>query len=322
MTRSLLALCLLAAAAAGAMASLDAPVRNQTVLDPSVFPDAGARPQLWAFRKMEDCVSWQCKAGPGNSIILTVVHNNIKNVTPDMLTWLFMQGLRQQSVHPSDGKTYPNFLLMHPRDHVQHTVTNKAAKGALLAPKDETKWVEFPLTGCSEQAGNEKAPYACPGAPNANPGITKANATSDWATGEQVNATSYVLAYLKPNPKYLATPDTQKSKTAGKITFQVKGCKKDAKTGKDKCYPKIIQTVHSWSNKATGAVNTISLTTVQTIGIPLTAPPAVSANVDIVDNWRNGQDAMKKCQRTALHLIEEYGALEFWLQGAFNQRNN
>ncbi|KAI8463549.1 MAG: hypothetical protein J3K34DRAFT_443586 [Monoraphidium minutum] len=309
MASTMLSVLLLAlACAVGARAA--EPI-NETLLSADDIP--AERPPLWPFREMSSGTV-TCADGKSGSIVLTVVHAPIPNVTPDMLTWLFLNGLRQSSVHPTDGKTYSNFMLMHPREHNTHSVSGKSASQN-AAKGDETNWAEFVSTGCVEAGGNV---WSCPKAPDANPGITKGNATTEWEKIEQTKGASTIAAISKISSKYLAAPtDPSKSGKAGKVTFQVKGCKTDDK-GKEKCYPKVIQTTHTW--KATGNPSGIVLTTVMTIGVNSGAKGARDSNPKILDKWRNGQDAKKKCYRAGLHFIEEYGALEHWLAGAWAQR--
>jgi hypothetical protein len=82
-----------------------------------------------------------------------------------------------------NGVSYPNFLLLHPRDHVSfstsHTpLEDKASRRGPLEPT--TTWREFQATGCRE-TGNASAPYACPsGAAADNPGITQATPIDDY----------------------------------------------------------------------------------------------------------------------------------------------
>ena len=52
----------------------------------------------------------------------------------------------------------------------------------------ETHWLEMPLTGCTEAAGDAAAPYTCPrGAATPNPGYLSSVNTTAWTTREQVN---------------------------------------------------------------------------------------------------------------------------------------
>ncbi|KIY94451.1 hypothetical protein MNEG_13512 [Monoraphidium neglectum] len=62
----------------------------------------------------------------------------------------------------------------------------------------------------------------------------------------------------------------------------------------------------------------LQLTTHQEVGLKLGLAKK-SINPAIIGVWRNGVVADKKCQRLALHYIEEFGALQYWLRAAFQQ---
>jgi hypothetical protein len=109
------ALLALLARPAAALADIDTPITERKVLDSTAFP--ASRPPLPDFRTWEDVESASCTVVPntGGALLLRVVHKPIPNITPDMLAWLYEEGLRKSSV--IDGVRFPNFLRMHPRDH-------------------------------------------------------------------------------------------------------------------------------------------------------------------------------------------------------------
>lgn len=324
-----LGLCVAAAlllfAAPACAGDIDTQIKDQKIFDAKVFPSE--RPPLHDFRTFADLTSssWSCSElpGTGGALRITVNHPAVPNITADMVSWLFQTGLRKSTTW-TDGKKYSNFVLMHPRDHAQHDAIDPKTKAVLTDIKrgSETHWLEMPLTGCTEAAGDAAAPYTCPrGAATPNPGYLSSVNTTAWTTREQVNGTSNVATAPKVPQKYLADPVNTKSRASGKVEFWVKGCSLNPKN-KTECYNKIITTRHSWTSKGAPA-GSLLITTVQTIGIPFGVARAVDANTNrIVPNWANGQDRMMKCKRAVLHFAEEYGALQYWLPRAFDQRNN
>jgi hypothetical protein len=101
----LAALALISAAPAAAItADIDTPVNDIKIFKTDNFPTA--RPDLWDFRKYSDAISTTCTVypGTGGARLLTVKHQAVPGITPDMLTWLFQTGLRKSSVRvgPTD----------------------------------------------------------------------------------------------------------------------------------------------------------------------------------------------------------------------------
>lgn len=60
------------------------------------FPQS--RPLLYNFRDFSQVQSASCTKQSSGAYIIKVVHKPITGVTPDMLTWMFTQGLRMSSV--------------------------------------------------------------------------------------------------------------------------------------------------------------------------------------------------------------------------------
>ena len=54
---------------------------------------------------------------------LTIEHDIIRGVSPKMLLWWF-QNLGGEMTY--QGKTYPKYLVWHPRDHIHWSLANKA----------------------------------------------------------------------------------------------------------------------------------------------------------------------------------------------------
>jgi hypothetical protein len=54
---------------------------------------------------------------------LTIEHDSICGVTPKMLCWWF-QNIGGEMIYK--GKTYPKYLVWHPKDHIHWNLTNKS----------------------------------------------------------------------------------------------------------------------------------------------------------------------------------------------------
>lgn len=295
---------------------------TQKIFSDESFPTSPSdRPPLWKFRTMTDSQSWSCSVTKNGVIVLEVVHNDIMNVTADMMLWMYENLQNGRSRHPFTGDVYPNFLLMHPRDHVRHTASRPISEdsarrrgGGAGAAGDggegppETYWIEFPLTGCYWRE-DAVEPWVCPSWPSANPGVTKQTPASVWQGYSQVNGTSLLKSFHK-----------------GKIKFKVRGCNE-----KGAC-ASVIRTEQKWKEikvkdknggggggggSRRSSVPGIELRTRQEIGLNM-GLARKRINPRIVRNWRNGENSTRKCQRAALHFIEEYGALEHWLPFAYN----
>jgi len=63
---------------------------------------------------------------PTGQLQLTIEHDVIRGVSPQMLRWWF-ENLSRTMVHR--GTTYPRYLLWHPRDHIQMEVAVPSASG-------------------------------------------------------------------------------------------------------------------------------------------------------------------------------------------------
>ena len=59
-------------------------------------------------------------------LVLTIQHEAIRGVTPEMLRWWF-ETLGQTV--KLDGRDYPRYLLWHPRDHIHWELARKAPNG-------------------------------------------------------------------------------------------------------------------------------------------------------------------------------------------------
>ncbi|GBF95843.1 hypothetical protein Rsub_08433 [Raphidocelis subcapitata] len=102
-----------------------------------------ARPPPWAGQ-----CGWACAldapppaAAPNGALTARVEHRPLAGVTPEMLVWWF-GNIEGEMTHPVDGRSYPKYLVWHPRDHI---TTSTASPGR--GPGDPTgaRWriVEF-----------------------------------------------------------------------------------------------------------------------------------------------------------------------------------
>jgi hypothetical protein len=349
MLSAIFAALLLIAAAAPALAlagtcdftqrsAVGTPFINETkVTDASRLP--AARPPLWNFRTLAGA-TWSC-VPKKSGWLLTVTHKPVPGVTKEAFKWMWenmataqavsghgidhggparrpMRGCEGLPGQPSrtrrvrrttsallpglkpprppprplppqtgaDGKSYPMFQAFHPRDHAFTDSTLKPlAKGATAT------YVEFPLTGCSGTGAG--APWTCPTGGSPNPGYLQSTPKSEWECVDQVNTTNTKVISL----------------STGSIKFGIQGC--SDKNPKACTY--IITTTHAW--KFVKPTNSLSVKTTLKIGYgnPVN-------DIRIVDGWRNGVNAQEKCERQALHFVEEIGATEFWLQAAYTAR--
>ena len=63
---------------------------------------------------------------PNGQLVLTIEHDTIHGVTPSMLRWWF-ESLGQTMNY--QGKTYPRYLLWHPRDHIHWELATHSPSG-------------------------------------------------------------------------------------------------------------------------------------------------------------------------------------------------
>lgn len=72
------------------------------------------RPHVGPMKSAASAKTTQSKL-PSGQLLLTIEHNVIRGVSPSMLRWWF-ENLGQSMTFR--GKTYPRYLLWHPRDHI------------------------------------------------------------------------------------------------------------------------------------------------------------------------------------------------------------
>lgn len=63
---------------------------------------------------------------PTGQLVLTIEHDTVRGVTPEMLRWWF-ETLGQTM--DFEGQTYPRYLLWHPRDHIHWALAAKSPAG-------------------------------------------------------------------------------------------------------------------------------------------------------------------------------------------------
>ncbi|KAI8468083.1 MAG: hypothetical protein J3K34DRAFT_479331 [Monoraphidium minutum] len=249
---------------------------QQKILTNKEFPGTPAdRPPMWAFRTYADARGVSCTTNENGVLFMEVQHKALKGVTPEMMGWLY-ENLDGKSTHPVNKKVYANFLLAHPRDHVKYV-----ASGHPLTGKDvTTTWIELPLTGCKQQS-DAKAPFgACPTGPAAhNPGVTRSTPAAVWQALTQTNGSMIVGEF-----------EGKKG-----VEFRVKGC-----NAKGTC-ANVVRTSHNWFRLQAPAG--LEVTTKVQVGLDMGLARR-SINPRVVNTWRNGEPALQKCWRNALHTIE------------------
>jgi hypothetical protein len=63
---------------------------------------------------------------PSGQLDLTIEHDTIRGVTPAMLHWWFENLGKDMSF---EGKSYPRYLLWHPRDHIHWELAQRSPDG-------------------------------------------------------------------------------------------------------------------------------------------------------------------------------------------------
>jgi hypothetical protein len=89
------------------------------------LPIVAERPHLGPLKTLESAQSSFLRQGNGQ-LILTISHETIRGVTPEMLKWWF-EHLSDAMTY--DGKLYPRYLLWHPRDHIHWELVRRSPTG-------------------------------------------------------------------------------------------------------------------------------------------------------------------------------------------------
>lgn len=83
------------------------------------------RPHVGPMKSLASATTTQALLSTGQ-LELTIKHDTIKGVTPEMLRWWF-ETLGKTMVF--NGKEYPRYLLWHPRDHIHWELVARSASG-------------------------------------------------------------------------------------------------------------------------------------------------------------------------------------------------
>jgi hypothetical protein len=91
-------------------------------------------------------------------------------------------------------RTYPNFLLFHPRDHIKHWSDADSRKRPLKAGS-KGYWQEIQATGCKQPQQGQ--PYECPrGGGQPNPGVVAVTYRTYYLAMDQINSELLLLVVV------------------------------------------------------------------------------------------------------------------------------
>jgi hypothetical protein len=90
------------------------------------LPIPPERPHLGPMKPVSSARTTQAVL-PSGQLVLTIEHDVVRDVTPAMLRWWF-ENLGKTINY--QGKTYPRYLLWHPRDHIHWELAAKSASGS------------------------------------------------------------------------------------------------------------------------------------------------------------------------------------------------
>jgi hypothetical protein len=83
------------------------------------------RPVLWPLKTL-DSAETSIKILESGQLEMTITHEVLRGVTPEMLRWFF---LNIDGTMTYAGKTYPRYLVMHPLDHIDIRVNRYSSNG-------------------------------------------------------------------------------------------------------------------------------------------------------------------------------------------------
>jgi hypothetical protein len=89
------------------------------------LPILPERPHVGPLKPLESARTTQARLGNGQ-LELTIEHDVIRGVTPAMLCWWFENLGGEMRFQ---GRTYPRYLLWHPRDHIHWELARRAPGG-------------------------------------------------------------------------------------------------------------------------------------------------------------------------------------------------
>jgi DAPG hydrolase PhiG domain len=84
-----------------------------------------ARPHIGPMKSVASARTTQAIL-PSGQLLLTIEHDVIRGVSPPMLRWWF-ENLGQSMTY--NGRTYPRYLLWHPRDHIHWELAARSPAG-------------------------------------------------------------------------------------------------------------------------------------------------------------------------------------------------
>lgn len=91
-------------------------------MKPRLLPE---RPYLGPLKSVSSARTTQ-ERRPNGQIVLTIEHDVIRGVTPAMLRWWF-EHIGDTMEH--EGRSYPRYLLWHPRDHIHWALAKPSPRG-------------------------------------------------------------------------------------------------------------------------------------------------------------------------------------------------
>lgn len=89
------------------------------------LPIPPERPHVGPMKSVASAKTTQSRL-PTGQLELTIEHDTVRGVTPAMLQWWF-ETLGQTMTY--EGRTYPRYLLWHPRDHIHWALAAKSPTG-------------------------------------------------------------------------------------------------------------------------------------------------------------------------------------------------
>lgn len=84
-----------------------------------------SRPPPWPMKPLESAVTSFSRL-PNGQLVLTIEHDVIRGVRPEMLVWWF-EPLGESMEHL--GRWYPRYLVWHPTDHSHWELARRAPEG-------------------------------------------------------------------------------------------------------------------------------------------------------------------------------------------------
>lgn len=89
------------------------------------LPIPAERPHVGPMKPVASARTTQTVVATGQ-LVLTIEHDTVRGVTPTMLRWWFENLGRTMTF---EGRTYPRYLLWHPRDHIHWELAATSPSG-------------------------------------------------------------------------------------------------------------------------------------------------------------------------------------------------